>query len=117
MNRQQLTAPEGVFEAIHELEFDQTANIAAEAGQISGRTPRVRMQSRYRNWSLIIGQWLLLGEHKEDIDQCGGSSYHCWMHRGLNFLSIRPELRRGSGHKRRTAGSGSTNAADVHYHG
>ena len=32
MNRQQLTAPEGVFEAIPELEFDQTANLAAEAG-------------------------------------------------------------------------------------
>ena len=29
---QQLTAPEGVFEAIPELEFDQTANFAAEAG-------------------------------------------------------------------------------------
>ena len=32
MNRQQLTAPEGVFEAIPELEFVQTANLAAEAG-------------------------------------------------------------------------------------
>ena len=32
MNRQQLAAPEGVFEAIPELEFDQTANQAAEAG-------------------------------------------------------------------------------------
>ena len=32
MNRQQLAAPEGVFEAILELEFDQTANLAAEAG-------------------------------------------------------------------------------------
>ena len=32
MNGQQLTAPEGVFEAIPELEFDQTANLAAEAG-------------------------------------------------------------------------------------
>ena len=31
-NGQQLTAPEGVFEAIPELEFDQTANLAAEAG-------------------------------------------------------------------------------------
>ena len=32
MNRQQLAAPDGVFEAIPELEFDQTANLAAEAG-------------------------------------------------------------------------------------
>ena len=32
MNRQQLATPEGVFEAIPELEFDQTANLAAEAG-------------------------------------------------------------------------------------
>ena len=32
MNRQQLDAPEGVFEAIPELEFYQTANLAAEAG-------------------------------------------------------------------------------------
>ena len=32
MKRQQLAAPEGVFEAIPELEFDQTANLAAEAG-------------------------------------------------------------------------------------
>ena len=32
MNGQQLAAPEGVFEAIPELEFDQTANLAAEAG-------------------------------------------------------------------------------------
>ena len=32
INGQQLAAPEGVFEAIPELEFDQTANLAAEAG-------------------------------------------------------------------------------------
>ncbi len=32
MKAQQLAAPEGVFEAISELEFDQTANLAAEAG-------------------------------------------------------------------------------------
>ena len=31
LNRQQLAAPEWVFEAIPELEFDQTANFAAEA--------------------------------------------------------------------------------------
>ena len=31
LNGQQLTAPGGVFEAIPELEFDQTANFAAEA--------------------------------------------------------------------------------------
>ena len=30
---QQLTAPEGVFEAIPVLEFDQTANLAVEAGR------------------------------------------------------------------------------------
>ena len=33
MNGQQLAAPEGVFEAIPKLEFDQTANRAAEAGR------------------------------------------------------------------------------------
>ena len=32
MNGQQLAAPEWVFEAIPKLEFDQTANIAAAAG-------------------------------------------------------------------------------------
>ena len=32
MNRQQLAAPEGVFEAIPKLEFDQSANLVAEAG-------------------------------------------------------------------------------------
>ena len=29
---QELAAPEAVFEAIHELEFDQTPNLRAEAG-------------------------------------------------------------------------------------
>ena len=32
MNGEQLAAPRWVFEAIPELEFDQTANLAAEAG-------------------------------------------------------------------------------------
>ena len=32
MNRQQLAALDGVFEANPELEFDRTANLAAEAG-------------------------------------------------------------------------------------
>ena len=32
LNGQQLAAAEGVFEAIPELEFSQTANLAAEAG-------------------------------------------------------------------------------------
>ena len=32
LNGQQLAAPEWVFEEIPELEFDQTANLAAEAG-------------------------------------------------------------------------------------
>ena len=32
LNRQQLSAPEGVFEAIPELEFDQTLNLGTEAG-------------------------------------------------------------------------------------
>ena len=32
LNGQQLAALEGVFEQIPELEFDQTANLAAEAG-------------------------------------------------------------------------------------
>ena len=31
LNGEQLAAPEWVFEAIPELEFDQTANLAAEA--------------------------------------------------------------------------------------
>ncbi len=54
-NAQQLIAPEAV-EAIPELEFDQTANLAAEAGD-NGRPLWVRMQSRSRNWSLIR-QWV-----------------------------------------------------------
>ena len=33
LNGQQLAAPEGVFEAIPELEFDQTPNVVAEAGR------------------------------------------------------------------------------------
>ena len=33
MNGQLLAAPEGVFLVIPELEFDQTANLAAEAGR------------------------------------------------------------------------------------
>ena len=33
LNGQQLTAPERVFEAIPDLEFDQTAILAAEAGR------------------------------------------------------------------------------------
>ncbi len=32
--RQELDAPESVFEAIPELEFDQTANLRAEAGHV-----------------------------------------------------------------------------------
>ena len=36
MNGQQLAAPEWVFGAIPELEFDQTANLAAEAGRDLG---------------------------------------------------------------------------------
>ena len=32
MNGQRPTAPDGVFEAIPELEFDQTANLALKAG-------------------------------------------------------------------------------------
>ena len=32
LNGQQLAAPEGVFEAIPELEFNEAANLAAEAG-------------------------------------------------------------------------------------
>ena len=32
LNGQQLAAPEWLFEAIPELEFDQTLNLAAEAG-------------------------------------------------------------------------------------
>ena len=39
MNGQQLTAPEGVFELIPELEFDQTASLAAEAGHDQWRNP------------------------------------------------------------------------------
>ena len=33
MNRQELAVPAGVFEAIPELEFDQAANLVAEAGR------------------------------------------------------------------------------------
>ena len=33
LNGEQLAAPEWVFEAIPELEFDQTANLGAEAGR------------------------------------------------------------------------------------
>ena len=36
LNGQQLFAPEWVFEAIPELEFDQTLNLAAEAGHDLG---------------------------------------------------------------------------------
>ena len=39
MNGQQLTAPEGVFELIPELEFDQTASLAAEAGHDQWTNP------------------------------------------------------------------------------
>ena len=53
LNGQQLAAPEGVFEAIPELEFDQMLNLAAEAGHDQWRTSQVPLQSRSRNWSLI----------------------------------------------------------------
>ena len=54
MNGQQLTAPEGVFEAIPELEFNQTLNQAAEAGSDLWTYPAlVRMPSRSRPWSLM----------------------------------------------------------------
>ena len=39
LNGQQPTAPEGMFEAIPELEFDQTANLAAEAGHYQWTHP------------------------------------------------------------------------------
>ena len=39
MNGQQLGAPEGVFEATPELEFDQTANLAAEADHVLWTNP------------------------------------------------------------------------------
>jgi len=48
---QRLAAPEAVFEAIPELEFDQTANLTAEVGMIGCCTMRVSMQSRSRKWS------------------------------------------------------------------
>ncbi len=56
-NAQQLIAPEAV-EAIPELEFDQTANLEAQHGMIGWWLMRVgmRMQSRFRNWSLIRRQ-------------------------------------------------------------
>ena len=41
MNGQQLAAPERVFEAIPELEFNEAANLAAEAGH-DLRTRRAR---------------------------------------------------------------------------
>ena len=46
---QGLAAPEAVFEAMSELERDQTANLRVEAGMIGWGTMRVLMQSRYRN--------------------------------------------------------------------
>ena len=49
-NAQQLMGPEAV-EAIPELEFDQTANLTAEAEHDSWWPTRVRMQSRSRSWS------------------------------------------------------------------
>ena len=54
-NGQLPIAPEAL-EAVPELEFDQTANLTAEAGD-TGRPLWVRMQSRSRNWSLIR-QWV-----------------------------------------------------------
>ena len=54
MNRQQLASLDAVFEAIPELEFDQTANLAAEVGLDQWAHLAVRMQSRFRIWSLII---------------------------------------------------------------
>ena len=53
-NAQQLIAPE-VGEAIPELEFDQTANLTAEAGDYQWTSPVIRMQSQSRSWSLIRG--------------------------------------------------------------
>ena len=53
MNGEQLAAPEGVFEAIPELEFDHALNLVAEAGHDQWRTSQVPLQSRSRNWSLI----------------------------------------------------------------
>ncbi len=64
VNAQELIAPEAV-ESIPEIEFDQTANLTAEAGHdrlvlVPVPVPvrvLVRMQSRSRNWSLIR-QWV-----------------------------------------------------------
>ena len=39
MSGQQRAAPEGVFEAIPELEFDQTLNLVAEAGHDQWTNP------------------------------------------------------------------------------
>ena len=39
LNGQQLAAPEWVFEAIPELEFDQTLNLVAEAGHDQWTNP------------------------------------------------------------------------------
>ncbi len=50
-NQAQLALAEVEFEAIPELEFDQTANLAGKPGMISGRLLRMRSQSRH--WRLI----------------------------------------------------------------
>ena len=39
---------QAVFEEIRELEFDEKANLVQKRVMISGRIPRVRMQSRSR---------------------------------------------------------------------
>ena len=45
---QQLAALEAVFEEIRELEFEEKANLVRKRIMISGRIPRVWMQSRSR---------------------------------------------------------------------
>ncbi len=52
VNAQQLIAPKAV-EAISELEYDQTANLAAKAGHDQWTPLWMRMQSQSRTWSLI----------------------------------------------------------------
>ena len=49
---QQLIAPEAV-EAIPEIEFDQTANLTAEAGDYQWKSPVGADAEPVRNWSLI----------------------------------------------------------------
>ena len=78
MNGEQLAAPEWVFEAIPELEFDQTANLAAEAGHDQWTHHAGAAAEPYRNWSLIR-QWgcksaLRKWHMRRSVVECGSGA-------------------------------------------